>query len=787
EDVDGDGTLDLDGDYDLDIVVHEFHHGVTHRLNTAFTGAEAGAMGEGGGDFFAYSVHNDPFLAEFARPGGLRSINSKTYADWFCFLGIICSVHSNGEIFANVLWDLRERFRGDNVRGSEQAAINELHQLYIDALKLSPPTPTMLDLRDAILLADQVRNPGSPTSQNFCRIWEPFAGRGMGLHATDTEDNGLFQVGPDTSVPDGCQGPPPPPTVTLTVSAATATEAGPTSGRFTISRSAAQSSSLLVSFTLGGTALNGTDYVAIPTTVTIPSGAASATVEITPIDDTLLESNETVVMSLRAGSGYAIGSPSSGTVTIVSDDLAPDFVVSGLTAPLIGGAGLTLDVSDTTANQGTGAGEASVTSFYLSLDVFLDAADPSIGSRSVPALGAGASNTASTTLAIPDDVTSGIYRIFARADGPAQLTELNEGNNLRSVSVRIGPDLTVSALSAPAAVGAGGSFVVTDTTANTGGGGAGSSQTRYYLSANSLLDAADPAIGSRGVGTLAPGATHSGTATLTVPAGTETGLYYLFAKADGGDVVTEAIENNNTRLAWISVGPDLTISTITGPTRAAAGGTITVTDNTRNSGAGNAGASTTAFYLSSNYLLDSGDIRLGATRSVPALAAGASSMGNTTVTLPNVTAGLWYLLAAADDLGGIAETSEVNNTRYYFVSIGPDLQVASLVAPSSVAAGSTMTITDTIRNIGLNVAGASVTRFYLSLNTVVDASDTFLGERAVGSIGVGATNTGSASVVVPAGLSGLYYLLAVADGANVVAESSETNNNGLRAISVNPQ
>ena len=68
-DVDGDGSADLDGDYDFDIVVHEFHHGVSLRLNTAFTGTEAGAIGEGGGDFFAYSVNNDPVLAEYARPG----------------------------------------------------------------------------------------------------------------------------------------------------------------------------------------------------------------------------------------------------------------------------------------------------------------------------------------------------------------------------------------------------------------------------------------------------------------------------------------------------------------------------------------------------------------------------------------------------------------------------------------------------------------------------------------------------------------------------------------------
>ncbi len=69
EDVDGDGVEDIDGDFDTDIILHEFHHGVSHRLNTAFTGNEANAIGEGGSDFFAYSINGDTALAEYARPG----------------------------------------------------------------------------------------------------------------------------------------------------------------------------------------------------------------------------------------------------------------------------------------------------------------------------------------------------------------------------------------------------------------------------------------------------------------------------------------------------------------------------------------------------------------------------------------------------------------------------------------------------------------------------------------------------------------------------------------------
>ena len=193
EDLDGDGLPDLDGGYDTDVVIHEYHHGVSLRLNPDFTGVEADAIGEGGGDFFAYSLSGNTELAEFSAPPiGIRAVNDKTYADFTCLFFFFCEPHDNGEIWANVLWDLREAFRTDLVGGSEAAGISELHRLYLDGLALSPPSPTMLDLRDAMLQADLLRNPGAAPggSANHCRMWTAFAGRGMGQNALDTGDTG---------------------------------------------------------------------------------------------------------------------------------------------------------------------------------------------------------------------------------------------------------------------------------------------------------------------------------------------------------------------------------------------------------------------------------------------------------------------------------------------------------------------------------------------------------------------------------------------------------------------
>jgi subtilase family serine protease len=169
---------------------------------------------------------------------------------------------------------------------------------------------------------------------------------------------------------------------------------------------------------------------------------------------------------------------------------------------------------------------------------------------------------------------------------------------------------------------------------------------------------------------------------------------------------------------------------------------------------------------------------------VPALAPGGSSARTTTLTLPAAGVGTWYLLVNADDDRTIAETQETNNTRALTLLIGPDLTVSSFSLPFTVTAGGTVAISDTVKNSGASDAGASVVRFYLSSNTVLDADDQLLGGRGVPALAAGATNNGTTPVVIPGGLTGLYYLFAVADATSVVVESSETNNTFVRLVQI---
>ena len=217
----------------------------------------------------------------------------------------------------------------------------------------------------------------------------------------------------------------------------------------------------------------------------------------------------------------------SYTLSIAS---SPDLLVSALAAPAIAAAGSAIAVSDTTSNNGGGSAGASVTRFYFSKNSLFDATDVLLGSRPVSALGTGAVSSASTTVTLPAGLTSGTYYVVARADAAGDVPEGNESNNTRAAIIRIGADLTVAAVTAPATAAAGSPIAISDTITNTGGGAAAASVTRFYLSANGVLDAGDTALGARAVPALSGGASNAASSLMTIPA-TMTGGAYLHHRA----------------------------------------------------------------------------------------------------------------------------------------------------------------------------------------------------------------------------------------------------------------
>lgn len=99
----------------------------------------------------------------------------------------------------------------------------------------------------------------------------------------------------------------PPGPVTLAASDRFAAESGADGGgRITFTRTGGTGGMALpltVAYTVSGTATPGDDYAELSGSVTIPAGQASAGVDVTPLDDDLYETGETVI--LTAGSSSA--------------------------------------------------------------------------------------------------------------------------------------------------------------------------------------------------------------------------------------------------------------------------------------------------------------------------------------------------------------------------------------------------------------------------------------------------------------------------------------------------
>ena len=194
-----------DSDLDNGVIVHEYAHGISIRLtggpstNCLFGEEQAG---EGWSDWFALVMTHRPGdqgsdargIGTYVRgqttsgPGIRRypyttdmSLNPATYDD--IKLPSVSVPHGVGSVMGTMLWDLywalidRYGYDPDLIGGG--GGNHVAMQLVMDGLTLQPCSPGFVDVRDAILLADEINYGGA----NRCLIWETFARRGLGYSA----------------------------------------------------------------------------------------------------------------------------------------------------------------------------------------------------------------------------------------------------------------------------------------------------------------------------------------------------------------------------------------------------------------------------------------------------------------------------------------------------------------------------------------------------------------------------------------------------------------------------
>jgi len=104
--------------------------------------------------------------------------------------------------------------------------------------------------------------------------------------------------------------------VTIAATQPNADTSGSNPGAFAVTRTGDAIDPLSVSYSVGGTAVDGIDYQGLSGTLTIPSGATSAAIPVVPNASLSGSSSSTVVLTLNAGGNYTVGAANAATVNI---------------------------------------------------------------------------------------------------------------------------------------------------------------------------------------------------------------------------------------------------------------------------------------------------------------------------------------------------------------------------------------------------------------------------------------------------------------------------------------
>ncbi|MGA1282939.1 MAG: S8 family serine peptidase, partial [Prochlorothrix sp.] len=126
-------------------------------------------------------------------------------------------------------------------------------------------------------------------------------------------------------------------------------------GQFTLTRTGLLTSALSANYTIGGTATNGSDYSSLTGTVTFAAGSSTALINLNVLNDPLVESSETVTLTLASSSAYQIGSSNTATVTISDNDTPLDYAGNSLSTA----RAITVGSSTTTYRDWVGSSDTN--------------------------------------------------------------------------------------------------------------------------------------------------------------------------------------------------------------------------------------------------------------------------------------------------------------------------------------------------------------------------------------------------------------------------------------------
>jgi hypothetical protein len=118
--------------------------------------------------------------------------------------------------------------------------------------------------------------------------------------------------------------------VSVTATTPDAAETGPTPGVFTITRTSA-GVPITINYTLSGSTVNGVDYNSLPGSVTLQASDTSTNLTVMPVDDSVAETTETVILYITPSPDYV----GAGSATVkIADNETPELTITNISTQM---------------------------------------------------------------------------------------------------------------------------------------------------------------------------------------------------------------------------------------------------------------------------------------------------------------------------------------------------------------------------------------------------------------------------------------------------------------------
>ncbi|HEX7829201.1 MAG TPA: M36 family metallopeptidase [Thermoanaerobaculia bacterium] len=233
--------IDRDGTIDTQVMFHEWGHYLTNRLignSLGLINQQGGGMGEGWGDFTSllFTVREDDILvpsnanwngiysmASYVLTGGNTSqgayfgirrypqstdmtknpltlkhiVTGQALPAGIPFVPKAADnaqVHNTGEVWSVALWECYASLLRDTLGGMPRLtfaqARDRMNMYYVASLKMTPPRPTLLSARDAVLAVAYAND-----AVDYSNFWTAYAKRGYGVNAVAADPYSTNHVG----------------------------------------------------------------------------------------------------------------------------------------------------------------------------------------------------------------------------------------------------------------------------------------------------------------------------------------------------------------------------------------------------------------------------------------------------------------------------------------------------------------------------------------------------------------------------------------------------------------